>query len=79
VLLGVKEAFAIPIFSPFARTHKFELASRLVNAQRLQGPWPAWLRGEVDELSKHGERTGKIVLSILEKYDIAIRSQHIRK
>jgi hypothetical protein len=79
VLLSVKEAFAIPMFSPFSRTHRFELASRLARAQRLQGRWPTWLRAEVDELSNRGERTGKIVLSILDKYNIAIRSQHIRK
>jgi len=79
VLLSVKEAFAMPIFSPISRTHRFELASRLAHAQRLQGAWPTWLRAEVDELSSRGDRTGKIVLFILDKYGIAIRSQHIRK
>jgi hypothetical protein len=79
VILSIKEAFRIPVFSPFARTHKFELASRLVHAQRFQGPWPAWLRVEVNELRGRGERTGKIVLAILERHDIATRSQHIRK
>lgn len=79
VILGIKEAFGIPIFSPFARTHKFEFASRLVHAQRIQGPWPAWLRAEVNELTSRGEPSGRIVLTILERHDIAIRSQHIRK
>jgi hypothetical protein len=79
VILSVKEAFGIPVFSPLARTHKFELANRLVHAQRFHGRWPAWLRTEVDEFSNRGERTGKIVLAILERHDIAIRSQHIRK
>jgi hypothetical protein len=79
VILSVKEALGIPVFSPFAGTHKFVLANRLVHAQRFRGRWPAWLRTEVDELSSRGERTGKIVLAVLKRYDIAIRSQHIRR
>ena len=79
VLLSVKEAFGIPLFSPISRTHRFELARRLARAERLQGQWPAWFRAEVDKLRDRGESTGKIVLSMLDRYNIAIRSQHIRK
>jgi hypothetical protein len=79
VLMSVKEGFALPIFSPYARTHKFELAKQLAEAKRFQGPWPEWLRNEVDDLLDDNEPSGKIVRTILDKYNIAIRSQHLKR
>lgn len=78
VLLSVKEGFRLPIFSPYSRTHKFELAQKLANARRLQGPWPRWLRNEVNQLIDSGRSTGEVISTILEKHKIAIRSQHLR-
>ena len=50
VLMSVREGSGVPVFSPHARTHKFELAKKLVDAQRFRGAWPKWLRHEVDDL-----------------------------
>lgn len=78
VLLSVKEGFRLPIFSPYSRTHKFELAQKLANAKRLHGAWPRWLRNEVNQLIGSGNSTGEVISTILDKHKIAIRSQHIR-
>ncbi len=77
-IMSVREGFRLPIFSPFSRTHKFELSKRLVEAQRYHGPWPRWLRHDVDRLTSLGKPTGEVILAILDKHNIAIRSQHIR-
>ena len=79
VLMTVREGFGVPVFSPHARTHKFELAKQLVEAKRFHGPWPKWLRLEVDNLLDHHEPSGKIVRTILNEHNIAIRSQHLRR
>lgn len=79
VLMSVKEGFNLPVFNPIVRTHKFELARRLAQARRFRGPWPGWLRMEVDHLVGLGEPPGKIVLTVLEKYNVAIRSQHLTR
>jgi hypothetical protein len=79
VLMSITEGFGVPVFSPYARTHKFELAKRLVEARRFRGAWPKWLRREVDDLLNQHEPSGKIVRTILDEYNVAIRSQHLRK
>lgn len=58
---------------------KFELAKKLVRAKRFHGPWPKWLRREVDALLKRNESSGEIVRTVLDKHGIAIRSQHLRR
>jgi len=79
VLMSVRGGFALPVFSPHARTHKFELAKQLAEAKRFQGPWSEWLRCEVDDLLDDIEPSGKIVRTVLDKYNIAIRSQHLKR
>jgi len=79
VMLGVKEAYALPIFNPRVRTHKFELTKKLSEAKRFQGPWPKWLRHEVDQLVSLGRPPSEITLTILDNRGVAIRSQHLRK
>ncbi len=79
VLMSVREGFGVPVFSPYARTHKFELAKRLAEAKRFRGAWPKWLRREVDDLLDQHVPSGKIVRTILDKYNVAIRSQHLRQ
>jgi hypothetical protein len=79
ILMSLREGFGVPVFSPHARTHKFELTKQLIEAKRFHGPWPKWLRLEVDELVDHHEPSGKIVRTILDKYNVAIRSQHLRR
>jgi hypothetical protein len=79
VLMSIKEGFGVPVFSPYARTHKFELTKQLVEAKRFRGAWPRWLRREVDDLLDQNEPSGKIVRTILTKYNVAIRSQHLRR
>jgi len=79
VLMTLREGLGVPVFSPHARTHKFELTKQLVEAKRFHGPWPKWLRLEVDDLLDHREPSGKIVRTILDKHNIAIRSQHLRR
>jgi hypothetical protein len=78
VLMNVKEGFDVPVFSPYARTHKYELARKLVEAKRYRGPWPKWLRNEVNDLLAHNASPGMIIRTILERHNVAIRSQHIR-
>src|SRR3972149_12283885 len=60
VLMTLREGLGVPVFSPHARTHKFELTKQLVEAKRFHGPWPKWLRLEVDDLLDHREPSGKI-------------------
>jgi hypothetical protein len=78
VLMSVKEGFNVPVFSPHARTHKYELARKLVEAKRYRGPWPKWLRREINDLLARNASPGMIIRTILEKHNVAIRSQHIR-
>jgi hypothetical protein len=78
IMMSVREGFGVPVFSPHARTHKFELAKKLVEAQRFHGKWPYWLRCEVDNLVVRHESSGEIVQTILNKYNIAIRSQNLK-
>ena len=79
VVLSAKEGWSLPIFSPYAATHKFRLAKKLMEARRFRGRWPRWLRIEVDALVNLGLPSGEIVLAILERHGIAIRSQHLRR
>ena len=79
VVMNVMHAHSLPIFNPVVRSYRFELAERLSNATRLQGPWPGWLRGEVDRLLSSGASPKEIILTILNRYGVAIRSQHIRR
>jgi hypothetical protein len=79
VVMGVKEAYSLPIFNPTVRSHKFHLTERLSNATRFRGAWPTWLRREVDELLSSGNSPNKVVLTILTKHRVAIRSQHMRR
>lgn len=69
----------MPIFNPYARTHKFHLARKLMDAKKFRGRWPVWLRREVDALVDLGLPSGGIALAILEQHDVAIRSQHLRR
>lgn len=78
-LMSLNEGFRLPIFSPFARPHKFELMKKLVKARRFRGPWPRWLRHDVDRLVSLGKPSGEVILTILDKHNVAIRSQHIRQ
>jgi hypothetical protein len=78
VIMSVKQAYSLPIFNPTVRSHRFVLAKALSNATRLWGPWPPWLRHEVDELISSGNSSKEVVLTILKKHGIAIRSQHLR-
>jgi hypothetical protein len=78
LMMSVKEAHALPIFNPIVRTHKFELTERLSNATRFQGPWPAWLRREVDELVHLEKQPSEIIITILNNHNVAIRSQHLK-
>lgn len=79
VIMGVKQAYSLPIFSPVVHGHKFDLTEKLSNAHRLWGPWPAWLRREVDQLLSSGNSPSEVVLTILNRHNIAIRSQHLRR
>lgn len=79
VMLSVKEAYALPIFNPVVRTHKFELAEKLSEARRFKGPWPRWMRHEVDQLVLLGKPPSEIILTILRNHNVAIRSQHLKR
>jgi len=79
VVLSVKEGCRLPVFSPYAGTHKSRLARKLMDAQRFRGRWPSWLRREVDALVCSGLPSGAIVLAILDRHGVAIRSQHLRQ
>lgn len=79
VMMSVRAGFEVPVFSPHARTHKFELARQLVEAKRFHGPWPKWFRLEVNNLLNLHKPSGEIVRIILDKHNVAIRSQHLRR
>jgi hypothetical protein len=59
VLVNTKGDFEAPVFSPYARTHKFELSEKPVKAKRFQGAWLKWLRDEVNDLLAHNEPSEK--------------------
>ncbi|MGA2461426.1 MAG: hypothetical protein ABSF82_08405 [Candidatus Bathyarchaeia archaeon] len=59
VLMNAKGGFEVPVFSPYARTHKFELSEKPGKAKRFQGAWPKWLRDEVNDLLAHNEPSEK--------------------
>jgi hypothetical protein len=77
--MSIKEGFRLPVFSHIARTHKYQLAEKLAMAQRFRGPWPSWLRLEVDELIGLGKPTGEVILTVLDRHNVAVRSQHLRR
>ena len=79
VVMAVKQAYSLPIFNPTVRSHKFDLTERLSNATRFRGAWPTCFRREVDELLSSGTSPSQVVLPILKKHGIAIRSQHTRR
>ena len=79
VMLSVKDAYALPIFNPIVRTHKFELTEKLSKAARFKGPWPRWLRHEVDKLVLLEKPPSEIILTILTNHNVAIRSQHLKR
>lgn len=79
VMLSVREAYALPIFNPLVRTHKYELIKKLSEARRFQGPWPKWLRREVDHLVILGRPPSEIILTVLNTRGVAIRSQHLKR
>lgn len=79
ILLSVKEGYSLPIFSPNARTYRFQLARKLSHARRFNGPWPSWFRDEVDKLVLKGARSTNIISTMLSRHNIAVRSQHIRR
>jgi len=78
-VLSVVDGYRLPIFSPYAGTHKFHLAKELMDARRFRGRWPRWLRREVNALVSLGVPSGGIVLTILERHGVAVRSQHLRR
>lgn len=79
VMLSVREAYGLPIFNPVVQTHKFVLTKKLSEARRFRGPWPNWLRHEVDQLVGLGKRPNEIILTILNNRGVAIRSQHLKR
>jgi hypothetical protein len=80
VKIPCKVAANMPVFSPIAKSYRYEGLLKLAGARRLgRGPWPRLLALRVDALLCRGYSTGEVLRAILDEYDIAIRASNVRR
>lgn len=80
VKIRCEVAANLPIFSPIAKSYRYDRLMKLAGARRLgHGPWPRWLALHIDALLRQGYSTGEILRAILDKHNIAIRASNVRR
>jgi len=77
LVMGIKDAYNLPLFNPYVKCYRYEKVIKLFNAKRLSGHTPEWLSRKVNEYIKSGLSGTKLVEKIIDEYGIAIRTKNI--
>ncbi|MBS3151291.1 hypothetical protein J4443_02840 [Candidatus Woesearchaeota archaeon] len=81
VSINLNDASKLPLFNPCVKSYRYIWMERIVNAKRFSNrwEWPEWLGKEIDKLVKRNLSSTEIIKKVLEKYNIAISQNGVRR
>jgi hypothetical protein len=79
LVVSIKDAFELPLFSPEVKSYRYQKVIKLFNAKRIIGHFPAWLGKKVDDNIKAGITGTKLMEKILDEDGVAIRTKSINR
>lgn len=78
-MIGINDAYSLPIFNPFIKSYRFKLLEKMVLAQKPQHHLNMELSREVNELIKKGASSVDVVKILLNKHNMLVRERSIQK
>ncbi len=79
VMIGLEDAYSLPIFNPIVRGYRYERLEEIVNAKRMKWHYPEWLNKKMDGLINLGLSNMEIFEKILHDDDIVIRVNRVSR